>query len=205
MALNGLTLIFVAKDQPDLDAFDWSCTKGVAVKGIRNARNEPLSVIANSELDLCETAVFGLCHADAVFGPGALDAFTAEAMAGAVCGIVGRDMQEVYRCSWLDSRDSWWSDNVLTGGPGPVSTLDGMAIFFRRDTALRFDSETFDGLHCHVEDLCLQAHAYGLSVVVPRADAYHRNHHQAAKFLLDYQRYRAKLEAKWKGTAFRTT
>jgi hypothetical protein len=181
-------------------------------------------------LDRCKSLVFGLCHADAVFGPGALDAFVAEAMRGAVCGIVGIDLAGLYRCSFESRRDSWWQgegagrgwahenenglvhsrprwppSRILTGGPGEVSTLDGMAVFFRRDLGLRFDEETFTGYHCHVEDLCLQAHSRGIPVTVPAADAHHRNHIQSQAFLADYRRYRAKLAAKWAGTEFRTT
>ena len=207
--MANLTLVYVAKDQAGLDAFDLTHMTGAEVIGWTNDAGLALSRIGNEMLDRCNSPVFGLCHADAVFGPGALDAFVAEAMRGAVCGIVGVDLTGVYRCSFESRRDSWWqgegASRILTGGPGEVSTLDGMAVFFRRDLGLRFDAEIFDGYHCHVEDLCLQAHSRGIPVTVPAADAQHRNHTQSPAFLADYRRYRAKLAAKWAGTKFRTT
>jgi hypothetical protein len=199
--MANLTLVYVAKDQAGLDAFDLTHMTGAEVIGWANDAGLALSRICNEMLarlrrsDRCNSPVFGFCHADAVFGPGALDAFVAEAMRGAVCGIVGIDLAGLYRCSFESRRD----------GPGEVSTLDGMAVFFRRDLGLRFDAETFDGYHCHVEDLCLQAHSRGIPVTVPAADAHHRNHIQSQAFLADYRRYRAKLAEKWKGTEFRTT
>jgi GT2 family glycosyltransferase len=228
--MANLTLVYVAKDQVGLDAFDLTHMTGAEVIGWANDAGLALSRIGNEMLDRCKSLVFGLCHADAVFGPGALDAFVAEAMRGAVCGIVGIDLAGLYRCSFESRRDSWWQgegagrgwahenenglvhsrprwppSRILTGGPGEVSTLDGMAVFFRRDLGLRFDEETFTGYHCHVEDLCLQAHSRGIPVTVPAADAHHRNHIQSQAFLADYRRYRAKLAAKWAGTEVRTT
>lgn len=203
--MANLTLVYIAKNQAGLDAFDLTHTAGVEVIGWANDAVLPLSKIGNEMLDRCQSPVFGLCHADAVFGPGALDAFTAEAMRGSVCGIVGVDLAGVYHCSYNSDRDRWWKGSQRIGEPGEVSTLDGMAVFFRRDLGLRFDEETFDGYHCHVEDICLQAHSRGIPVTVPAADAHHRNHTQIPAFLADYRRYRAKLAEKWAGAEFQTT
>jgi hypothetical protein len=210
--MSNLTLVYIAKDQAGLDFFSLRHFRfhgapqvDVEYIGWANDAGSPLSKIANEMLDRCKSPVFGLCHADAVFGPGALDAFVAEAMRGAVCGIVGRTIEGLYRVSRRPMRDSWWDGKARMAGPGPVSTLDCMAVFFRRDLGLRFDEETFDGFHCHVEDLCLQAHARGIPVTVPLADAHHRNHTQSWAFLADYRRYRLKLTEKWAGTEFQTT
>jgi hypothetical protein len=202
MNLSPLTLVYIAKDQAGLDAFDLTHTAGAEFIGYANDAELALSHIGNEMLAYSgNSPVFGFCHADAVFGPGALDAFVAEAMRGAVCGIVGIDLAGLYRCSFESRRDSWWQGE----GAAEVSTLDGMALFFRRDLGLRFDEQTFTGYHCHVEDLCLQAHSRGIPVTVPAADAHHRNHIQSQAFLADYRRYRAKLAAKWAGTEFSTT
>ena len=214
--MSDLTLVVVGKDMEAIRRFDASHVEGVSLALLANTLGEPLSKIANNWLDNCDTPVFGLCHADVIFGAGALQEFAAAAMLGQLCGIVGRDLKGVYRCSYnrAAAEKSWWCEGVLTGGPGIVSTLNGMAVFMRRDLGelhaasglpLRFDEETFDGFHCHVEDLCLQAAALGISVVVPSADAHHRNHKQTGSFLQDYRMYRARLEAKWKGTEFATT
>ncbi len=203
--MANLTLVYIAKNQAGLDAFDLTHTAGVEVIGWANDAGLALSRIGNEMLDRCKSPVFGLCHADAVFGPGALDAFEVEAMRGAVCGIVGVDLAGVYHCSYNSDRDRWWKGSQRIGEPGEISTLDGMAVFFRRDLGLCFDAETFDGFHCHVEDLCLQAHSRGIPVTVPAADAHHRNHTQIPAFLADYRRYRAKLAEKWAGAEFQTT
>ena len=204
--MADLFLVVVGKDNADVLAFDQRSMAGnVDVRFKANLAGEPLSKIANWYLDLSVAPVFGLCHADACFGPGALEAFTAEAMRGAVCGIVGVDLAGVYHCSYNSDRDRWWKGDMRIAEPGQVSTLDCMAVFFRRDLGLRFDEDIFDGLHCHVEDLCLQAHARGIPVTVPAADAHHRNHKQAPEFLADYRKYRSRLAQKWAEVEFRTT
>jgi hypothetical protein len=203
--MADLTLVVVGKDNAAVLAFDQHHWGGAAVRLVPNIDGDPLSEIANWHLELSTRPVFGLCHADAVFGPGALEAFTAEAMRGAVCGIVGVDLAGVYHCSYNSDRDRWWKGDQRIGEPGQVSTLDCMAVFFRKDLGISFDEEEFDSFHCHVEDLCLQAHARGIPVTVPAADAHHRNHTQAPEFLADYRKYRARLAEKWKGTEFRTT
>lgn len=200
-----MRLVYVGATVSDTDQFDRFHTGNCELIGVSNSIKRPLAEIGNEWLATCPHEVFGLCHADAVFGLGALDAFAAEAMRGAVCGIVGVDLQGVYHCSYNSDRDRWWKGNMRIAEPGEVSTLDGMAVFFRRDLCLQFDAETFHGLHCHVEDLCLQAHARGIPVTVPAADAHHRNHETNQAWLREYQAYRAKLSEKWAGTEFRTT
>ena len=88
----------------------------------------------------------------------------------------------------------------------PVSCLDGCSVFFHRDLGLRFDEATFDGFHCHVEDLCLQAHARGIPVVVPslKADHVGRNKDMVT-WMADYRKYKERLTEKWKGIVFATT
>ena len=191
----SVALVYIAKDSRDLDDFyvggvDAAHTELI---GIDNKTGLSLSAIGNQMLDRCQAPVFGLCHADAVFLDGALEAFAAEAMAGAICGIVGRSLVGDYISA------------SMVSAPTPVSTLDGMAVFLRPDLGLRFDAKTFIGFHCHVEDLCLQAHARGIAVTIPPAAAHHRNHVTDDSWLHDYRMYRAKLAAKWRGTEFATT
>lgn len=172
---------------------------------VANDRRESLAAIANRELDDTRTPVFGLCHSDVVFGYGGLESFVRHAKQGAVCGVVGRDRAGAYRCC---SRPEHYDKGAgsLFAGPGPVTTLDSMAVFFRPDSGLRFDAETFDGFHCHVEDLCLQAGARGVPVLVPPANAYHREHPAPhANWMNEYFGYRARLSVKWQGKEFYTT
>lgn len=192
-----LTLVVIGKDRASLEAFDQSACDVATL--VSNGAGEPISRLANRHLDNCHTTIFGLCHADVRFGMGALATFAAVALKGSVCGIVGRDLAGDYRCAFQKTRDGRFA------GPGPVSTLDGMAVFFRTDLGLRFDEQTFDGMHCHVEDLCLQARARDISIVVPEADAAHIEHIQAPGWVEDYCRYRAALVRKWAGVEFATT
>ena len=192
--MNDLTLLVIGKDYEAVKGFK-APGANVLIR-VANVKSEPLSVIANRHLNVCTTPVFGLCHADVAFGPGALEAFTTEALLGRVCGIAGALSSGAYCCCY-----------ALTPllRAAEVSTLDGMAVFLRPDMGLRFDEQTFDGFHCHVEDLCLQAHERGYRVTVPAADAHHVNHEQTKAWQDDYRKYRAKLAEKWKGTEFRTT
>ena len=158
--MSSLTLVAVGKDLAACSQLQ--VPAGSVISFVDNSAGRPLSHIANLALDLCQSDVFGLCHCDVAFGDGALEAFTVAAMSGAVCGIVGIDLKGMYHCSYNDGRDDWWAGALTAGGPGRVSTLDSMAVFFRKDLGLRFDEKTFDGFHCHVEDLCLQAAARGI-------------------------------------------
>lgn len=179
-----------------------------------NKNSKSLSNIANSFLFLSKPRpgqVFGLVHCDTLFDsplyrinrPEAafwkrdLEILTECAMSGKVCGIVGAD---------LSAQRYWWGHSLPHGTEHPVSCLDGCSVFFRRDLGLRFDEETFDGFHCHVEDLCLQAHAKGIPVVVPAVKADHVGQSTFdPAWQADYARYKQKLNEKWKGVVFQTT
>jgi hypothetical protein len=187
----SLTLVVVAKDLADLRAFDLANCDAEETVLVANTGRTPLSVIGNHYLDHARTPIVGLVHADTWFGPGALCAFTMEAFAGSVCGLVGIDSDATYR----------WSDK----NPGAVSTLDSCSVFLRRDLGLHFDEQTLNSLHLHVEDLCLSAHLSGVPVVVPKAQAQHRSAAPRPEWLEEYWRYRNLLGAKWSGMEFRTT
>ena len=172
--------------------------------------------------------VFGLCHADMEFGPGSLQAFYDCAIQGAVCGACGRNM--IFADAFVGPGDSSyvWSkdwgrptDRQKAAGypaypvpdwvrvdefgaahmkPCPVSTLDSSCIFFPTNLALRFDEQTFDGFHLHGEDICLQAHAKGIPVLVPAANAWHACPDvNGPNWGAERDRYKLKLDAKWKG------
>jgi len=173
---------------------------------VENPKRRSLAAIANTLIDSMEglpDRVVGFLHADTYLAPGAFQAFKDCSLNGSVCGIVGRD----------PGKGNRWSKNLIdvpglvwSLRPGPVSTLDACSIFFRRDLGLRFDSETFDGLHCWVEDLCLQAQAKGIRVEVPFADADHRGDSTfQPAWQAEYLMYRTRLGQKWAGTAFETT
>jgi hypothetical protein len=73
--MSNLTLVYIAKDQAGLDFFSrhfrfhGAPQVDVEYIGWANDAGSPLSKIANEMLDRCKSPVFGLCHADAVFGP----------------------------------------------------------------------------------------------------------------------------------------
>lgn len=191
--VSDLTLVVVAKNSADLAQFDRTHVAGCELVLVANDSRTALSRIGNRYLASARTPVLGLVHADCWFGPGALAAFTATAMAGNVCGIVGVSLPDlVYQ----------WSCR----NPGSVSTLDSCSVFFRRDAWLRFDEVRFDSLHLHVEDLCLQAEERGIPVVVPAADANHRGSTSNGDiWLAEYRRYRERLCLKWAHRQFATT
>ena len=187
-AAHDLTLVIVGKDQKSLDDpyFGLHDLPAAELVLMANTSNESLAAIGNRYLDACQTPIFGLAHADCLFRAGSLDAFT-EAARTTVCGIVGIAKDDVYH---------WCFEKPY---PRPVMTLDSCSIFFSRDSGLRFDAQTFDGMHCHVQDVCLTAHHRGLPVVVPSADATHRGVNFAEPaWRADYKIYIGRLHAKWR-------
>lgn len=193
--MKDLTLVVVGKDWREIREFDMTHVGPGTLVLVANQESRSLAAIGNYYADRVQTPVLGLVHADCLFGPGALASFTQTAMEGSVCGIAGVSMGCKYRWSFESS-------------PGAVSTLDSCSVFFRPDSGLRFDEKTFDSYHCHVADLCLAAHARGIPVVVPSADASHRGtawRNNRDHWMPQYHIYRARLGAKWKGTDFVTT
>ena len=189
-----LTLVAIGKNEKSLKRFDEENIEDTVLVLIANAKREPLSTIANRYLPYSKD-VFGLCHANAWFGPGSLEIFVKIAMEGKVCGIVGKSLTGEYH---------WCHTN-----PGKVSTLDGCSIFFPVRYKLQFDDKLFTGFHCHTEDLCLQAQKIGVETVVPLANASHLDSDHTPSegevWWKDYWRYRELLGNKWKGTEFSTT
>ena len=184
-----LTLVAIGKDEASLAEFDRTHVGAAELVLVANTPGEPLSTIANRHLARSRD-VFGLCHVDTWFGPGSLEIFAQTALAGKICGVVGRGLDGVYH--WCQ------------GNPDRVSTLDGSSVLFAVRCGLRFDEATCNGFHCHVEDLCLQARKRGMDVLVPAADATHRGGNHGGKWNDDYFRYVAILRNKWKGVPFLT-
>src|SRR5579862_2222060 len=89
MTSRDLTLVVVGSDEQNMRRFDLSHCGAAATMLVINYRNFSLSVIGNGELSYSSKPVFGLCHADVFFGPGALDAMAQCAGEGNVCGVVG--------------------------------------------------------------------------------------------------------------------
>lgn len=189
------SLIVVGKDLTSVERFTLAPTVGLDVIRVANYEHEPLAAIGNRFLELAwRTDVVGLCHADVQFESLCeLRRFFKAAADGVVCGIVGRQACREYRNRWCHEN------------PGFVSTLDSCSVFLRKDTRLRFDEKTFDSFHCHVEDLCLQARAKGIEVVVPAAKATHTAPLPTPEWQAEWAVYREKLARKWKGVEFYTT
>ena len=187
-----LYLLVIGQDQEECDLFQSEVD--CELHNIQNPEDRSIAAIANEHLDKCERSVFGLVHPDVVLNPGALQSFVDTALSGAVCGIVGRDMENRYR----------WCYKT----PDPVSTLDDCSVFFRKDSGLRFDSETCDTFYAYVTDLCLQAHFRGIPVLVPPADA----NHVGRRFFTEKLTHKAawleclaRVREKWAGVEFTTT
>lgn len=198
---NSLTLVVVGQDEQSLGTFDFlPILPEISVLVLVNNRGRTWGYgeIGNRYLESCATRVLGIVHADTQFWPGSLTAFCQAAERGMVAGIVGRTVEGAYR--WCNGSEA---------GPGSVSTLDGSALFVRPDVGVRFDTEAFPGLHCCVEDFCLQAAARGVGVVVPGARASHvgAQGHGAdnAAWQREYWSFRERLQQKWSGVRFMTT
>ena len=220
-----LTLCVVAANLEDLQAFNTryiSVEPGftVGMVPIANLDHESLASIGNRYRMCNDSPVFGLCHADMEFGPGSLQAFYDCAMTGAVCGACGRsfsycDASQGYPgdTSYVWSKD-WGHPNerqLRNGypanptGPCAVSTLDSSCIFFPTNLGLGFDAATFDGFHCHGEDLCLQAQSRGIPVVVPAANAWHASPDKnGPNWGKERDVYLHKMKAKWPHIPFVT-
>ncbi len=214
MTAKDLTLVVVAADKKGMRQFDLTYCGAAQTILVINYLNDGLAKIGHYHAtEAITTPIFGLCHADVVFGPGALDAFTQCAGEGNVCGVVGMnpDLKEDSpgRNPGATKENPRWGEVWANQNPGPVSTLDSAAVFFRRDSGLRFDSVNFDGMHLHVEDLCLQAQMKGIPVVVPAADATHLSNPNLNDWEdwwhKDYRRYFEKFKTKWAGVRYGVT
>jgi hypothetical protein len=196
MPLKDLTLVVVAKNAEDMRRFPQEyVSPGEAILVI-NIDQVPLSVIGNHYLDVARGSIFGMVHADVLFGEDALETLCKTAEGGAVCGVVGNNPLYQYPESYIHANKN----------PNVVSTLDSASVFFRRDLGLRFDSKTFDGFHLHVEDLCLQAGQRGIASVVPAADCFHNAADVNGKqWHDDWRVYYRKLRVKWPHVLFGTT
>lgn len=187
-----LCLVVVGADKHECKSFDLKHVECKPHLVVNNS--DATSAIANRFLSRSSKTVFGLVHPDVKFGIGATRAFYGSALSGNVCGVVGRTTGLRYR---------WCNHN-----PGFVYALDDCCVFFRKDSGLTFDDVTFDRWSAYVPDLCFQAHAKGIPVIVPKAHA----SHTGRRYFLGYQRHIKdwqlevqKLRDKWPGTQVITT
>lgn len=198
-----LTLVVTAKNHADLGAFVTSnlgfLTTVSELRLVVPERGMGQARIANHAKETALGDVVGLVHSDVTFQGGDL-AVLEKAAREAVAGIVGARL--------LEPGEHW--ERKFTWGrssdkPENVSTLDGCAVFFRRDLEVRFD-EAFHGWHCVIEDFCLGASAKGVPVLVPPVKAVHIG---VSTFDPAWQRQYAeakeRLTRKWVGTTFETT
>jgi len=91
-----------------------------------------------------------------------------------------------------------WSSSMR--GTTEVQTLDSCFIAIDRRKPFRFDHDTFDELHLHVEDFCCLVRSAGLRCVV--VDSKKFNHHSETWKVRGcnwgkYPTYREKLRTKW--------
>ncbi len=196
------TLCVVAKNDQEVDT--WKSIDTTYVDNlhiIQNANGPGYGVIGKQYLDTHrekhgENGVFGLVHGDTWFDVGAIERFVRIAEAGNCAGIVGRGFDNAY--VWCNRQDLHTSKIVtVRGGGGEVSCFDGCAIFFPVASGLDLDVITFDGHHCVVEDMCLNARSRGMRLVVPDANADHRASAPTADWSGQWKTYTARLRRKY--------
>jgi hypothetical protein len=150
----------------------------------------PISRAYNRMMDSINERFLILCHPDVEFSEDVYNQIRRELSKPevGVVGLVGVN----------DDGKQVWAQNLRE--PRKVSSLDGCFIAIDTTKGLRFDEQTFDGLHCYADDLCYQARDQGLKVkVVPAKHFIHASEtlKKEGRGWGDYWKYRNKLEQKW--------
>jgi len=155
-----------------------------------------LAAVYNRLMNECDGRFLILCHPDVEFSEDVYDTVRSELSkpeVGAV-GMIGA----------LDSMKQVWGTSFKE--PKKVSSLDGCFIAIDTEKGLRFDEETFDGLHLYAEDLCFQARDQGLKVkLIPAAKFLHASTTTGQRNRVawgNYWEYHSRLTKKW-GTKFK--
>ncbi len=146
----------------------------------------------NKIIDSTDARFLILCHPDVEFTPDVYDR---------VCEQLGRDDVGVVGLTGphISKGKILWGQKIKE--PVEGASMDGCFIAIDRDKGLRFDEETFDGLHLYAEDLCYQARDRGLKVMcIPAKKFLHLSETVTKKGTVwgDYRSYRSRLRGKWK-------
>jgi hypothetical protein len=206
--LMSIQILVVAATQPEADKFR-SKHIGEEFTVYTNINGRSLASLGNEFIERSMATVVGMVHADVWFGSNATQAFYDCASTGNICGIVGRALDSIENDGYKWCCTHYTSTGVPNQKPNPgdVSTLDCCSVFFRKDLGLHFDEKIFDGYHLHIEDLCLQAQARKIPVVVPLAEGC--GHPllctRGPDWINDYWMYRKRLATKWMKMRFITT
>jgi hypothetical protein len=149
-----------------------------------------ISTIYNKIIDKKTGRFLILCHPDVSFSQDVYK-HVREQLSRPEVGVVGL-------VGSSDDGRQVWAQNLNL--PEKVSSLDGCFIAIDLNKGLRFDEETFDGLHCYAEDLCYQARDRGLKVVcLPALEFKHASDtfNKEGAAWGNYWEYRGRLEGKW--------
>lgn len=180
---------------PSLEALDADTVTPILLDNPGNVLGRNLGRLFNILRRIDGPRVRAFLHADVTFDASfaddvlrAVDRLEADGLAWGALGAVGRSWEGAYV----------WGHEVSE--PVPVCALDSCCLVLDTRREIAFDDRTFDGVHCHVEDYCLQCHAAGLGVyVVPM-----RFEHVGATYAVmgsqwgDYPKYRKRLDKKWR-------
>jgi hypothetical protein len=207
---NGPTLCLIVMGK-DTEAFEKMDFLDVAKREVdeliliktKDARFGGMGAVFNRVLDrtLCE--IVGTVHTDTTFAPGSLTTFAKTAAAGKVTGIVGRALGCNPFGGDIGGDKGWYTWSKGVSSETEIGCLDGCSLFIRRDSGLRFDEETFPHFHCGIEDVCMQARAKGIPIVVPACYAHHHSGETGTYLEPTWQKVywetRKRLAAKWPG------
>lgn len=200
------TLTVVTKNDAEVETWksiDTSCVNDLRI--LRNAGGPGYGVVGQFYLDVHRAAhgnrgIYGIVHGDTYFEPGALERFAKVAREGNCAGIVGVTLDHHYVWCKADREPEWHNEGTTVRyGGGEVCCFDGCGIFFPVLDGFDFDPFTFDGHHCVVEDMCLNARLRGMKLIVPDAEGDHRASRASPEWYKSFVIERKKLLKKYDG------
>lgn len=187
------SVVSVYVDEEPLDKYLAPSLDGLEVERwlIRGGPNTNMACKYNDAMSGAMSGNIAFCHPDVEFSKEAFDnalGLLAESDDVGIVGFVGVD----------EGGDEIWGDRI--SAPQDAASLDSCFLMTERRSGMKFDEETFDGLHLYAEDLCYQARDKGLRVVVVPAPGF--KHHSATwkkqgPCWGQYPDYKDRLRDKW--------
>lgn len=171
--------------------FDKSLPEGTERRYVRGGKSPNIAEIYNREMDKAMSRYIIFCHPDVLFPPettGIIERSLIEP--GGIIGLVGVDEEKHY-----------FSSNDFDE-PKDMATVDSCFMAMDRESGLRFDSQTFNGFHLYIEDVCCQARAKGMRCWIPPLKGFEHKgvtYRERGACWGNYPEYHGRLTRKWEG------